>query len=107
MSYSNYKTEQMALHKFVESQGETDSFPKSSVSLLMEALRNYREEGPTTDLVQSWNETYGHVENVPEQIYRDQLIVDYLHKRKGMDFENAADLWSAWEDHEFELIHSC
>ena len=106
MSYSNHKTEQMALRNFVKSQGETERFPKSSVSLLMEALGNYRQKGPSTDLVQAWNETYGHIENVPEQIYRDQLIVDYLHKRKGMELENAADLWSAWEDHEFDLIHS-
>lgn len=71
---------------------------------LLEALLNYESFDPcdaVTDQLnhdQAFSPSFG-------QLYRDRLVMDYLVTEKGYSVNDACDLWSGWEDYEFDLIN--
>lgn len=102
ITYSNPTTEQEALKQFALTPHR---FTNLEMANLSKALRNHRDRTPSDHLKEVWSSQFGHVENVPDQLLRDQLIVDYLVQVSGMSLERAADLWSNWEDEEFDLLN--
>lgn len=81
-------------------------YSEQEVNNLDEALRNLKSYQASRHLIGRWNAEWGHVENVPSQLRRDMLIVDYLVQQKSMKLSQAAALWSDWEDYEYDLINA-
>ena len=69
------------------------------VSRLEDALENWVTYTPC-QLVQEYLKEHP---NEPLQVTRDRLIVDYMIERGGLSMNEAVDLWSDWEDFEYEL----
>ena len=101
ITYSNPKTEQQALKNFALTP---HSFTNLEMVTLSNALRSYRNRTPSDHLKRIWISQFGHLENVPESLVRDQLILDYLVQVAGMDLFRATALWCDWEDEEYELL---
>ena len=101
-TYSDTATQSLAYNLFEQKQNR---FSEEELSCLKEALDNLLEYSPSDYLQEIWSVQYGHVENIPQQIVRDQLIVDYLVQQKNMDLHQAVGIWNAWEDEEFELLN--
>jgi hypothetical protein len=97
----NPKTELKAFNQFKEEQ---TTFSDVEMAALEKALNNYRVVEVSEELRCGWLETWGGEKGAPPQLKRDQSIVDFLHRRIGMNLERAADLWSKWEDYEYNLI---
>ena len=102
ITYSNPTTEQEALKRFALSP---HGYSNLEMANLSDALRNHRNSTPSDHLKKVWSSQFGHVENVPSQLLRDQLIVDYLVKVTGMSLSRATDLWCDWEDEEYALLN--
>ena len=77
---------------FKNFKAENKTFNDSEVSQLDEALMKLDKYQPSNHLVSQWNKNYGHVENVPSQLARDMLIVDYLVQRKDMSLNRATSV---------------
>ena len=73
-------------------------YTAKEVDQLEEALTNYMVYTPC-EQVRNYHKQNPHL---PLQLVRDGLIVDYLHTKLGMTQSRATDLWSDWEDFEFE-----
>ena len=101
-NYSDTATQSLAYNLFEQKQ---TSFNDEQLSYLKEALDNLLEYTPSDYQQGIWSNQYGHVENIPQQIVRDQLIVDYLVQQKNMTLDQAVDISCAWEDEEFELLN--
>ena len=95
------KTELEAFNQF---KSEQTSFTDIEMAALEKALRNYRDVCVSAELTKGWNDTFGGATFVPPQLKRDQSIVDFMHRRIGMELEVVTRLWSEWEDYEYNLI---
>lgn len=100
-NYSHPAVQSLAFDLFELSQ---DSYSLEELDNLKEALNNLYDYTPSNRLKQCWQLQFGHVEFAPQQLVRDQQIVDYLVMEKNMTLDRATKLWSAWEDEEYELL---
>ena len=77
-------------------------YSTTEVDQLEEALTNYMTFTPC-EQVRNYHKQNPHL---PLQLVRDGLIVDYLHTKLGLTQSRSTELWSDWEDFEFEVRSS-
>ena len=92
----------LALKAFEKFEQETAEYPYNFMRALEEALTNIGKTKPSSHLKKRWS-MYGGESMISDQLKRDMLIVDYMVQRKNVPFEVANEMWSDWEDYEYEL----
>ena len=94
----------MALMKAYEALvAENTEYTKEELAKLKESIQYHEQHEPSLRLRSGWKSQYGGEIGVPDQIKRDQLIVDHMYVEGGMELERAIDLWDAWEDYEYKI----
>ena len=84
---------------FNKFKSENKDYSAKEVNQLEEALTNYMTFTPC-EQVRSYHKQNPHL---PLQLVRDGLIVDYLHTKLGLTQSRSTELWSDWEEYEFEV----
>ena len=82
---------------------ENTKYTKEELAMLKDSLKHHPNHEPSSRLRSGWESQFGGEIGVPDQIKRDQLIVDHMYSEGGMKLDRAIDLWDAWEDYEYKI----
>ena len=99
MTYSTREIEQQALEAYAAADGRNPD----SVKLMSAALNGYRKHKVCVEVAGQILAEIDHP--AADQLRRDRTIVDYLVQVEGIPPNGAANIWSDWEDYEYDLLN--